>query len=319
MRAKQAVSSGLYDLPFVLPGKNCKTEWAARFAIRFKLRAALFNGAARAWAEKDVMTGKKIAVLESRFGEQLAGLIEKQGGVALRAPALAEEADLDPQAIRELIEHWADRAVKLAIFQTGVGTRALFEATDALGLTERLLAVLAKTTTAVRGPKPTGALRARKVRIDRSAVEPFTTHEILDATKDVDLKGARVIVQRYGKANDELDRTLESRGATVVEIPTYRWSLPADTRPLAELISRLERREMDAAVFTNAEQVRNLFAVAAQLGKADALRQALNSTLVASIGPVASAALRDAKVDVGVEAKPPKLGALLSSLEAALA
>jgi len=72
-------------------------------------------------------------------------------------------------------------------------------------------------------------------------------------------------------------------------------------------------------VFTNAEQVRNLFVVAGRLGKADALRQGLNAALVASIGPVASAALRDAQVKVGVEAKPPKLGALLSALEAALA
>jgi uroporphyrinogen-III synthase len=149
-------------------------------------------------------------------------------------------------------------------------------------------------------------------------VEPFTTREILATIQDVDVRGARVIVQRYGKANLELDGALQARGAEVLEIPTYRWSLPQDTQPLAELIGRLERREMDATVFTNAEQVRNLFLVADQLGKADALRSALNCTVVASIGPVASAALRDARVEVGVEAKPPKLGALLSSLEAAL-
>jgi uroporphyrinogen-III synthase len=104
-----------------------------------------------------------------------------------------------------------------------------------------------------------------------------------------------------------------------LEIPTYRWSLPADTTPLRELISALERREIDAAVFTNGEQARNLFAVARALGKADALRAALNATLVASIGPVASAALRDANVIVGLEAAPPKLGALMSALEQALA
>jgi uroporphyrinogen-III synthase len=171
----------------------------------------------------------------------------------------------------------------------------------------------------VRGPKPTAALRSRGVRIDRAAAEPFTTHEILAALADLELHGARVIVQRYGTANIGLDGALEARGAEVVEIPTYRWSLPQDTRPLAELIGALERREMDAAVFTNAEQVRNLFLVAQKIQKTEALRDGLNATLVASIGPVASAALREAKVDVGVEASPPKLGALLSSLEAALA
>ena len=49
-----------------------------------------------------------------------------------------------------------------------------------------------------------------------------------------------------------------------------------------------------------------------------ALRGALNRTLVASIGPVASSALREAKVKVGLESKPPKLGALLSALDSAL-
>ena len=128
----------------------------------------------------------------------------------------------------------------------------------------------------------------------------------------------RVIVQRYGSANRELDAALAARGAEVIEIPTYRWSLPQDTAPLEALVGRLERGEMHAVVFTNAEQARNLFLVSSRLNKADALRQALNKTLVASIGPVASAALREAGVKVGLEATPPKLGALLAALDKAL-
>ena len=252
------------------------------------------------------------------MGEQLAALVEQRGAVAFHAPALAELPDLDAPAIERLVRALESRPPRLAIFQTGVGTRALFDTTDRLGLTPTFLKLLDQAVVAVRGPKPTGALRARKVRIDRSAAEPFTTREILASIGDVEVQGASVIVQRYGSANTELDRALEARGATVVEIPTYRWSLPQDTQPLAELIARLERHEIEAAVFTNGEQVRNLFLVAERLGKADALRRALNSTLVASIGPVASAALQHEQIRIGVEAKPPKLGALLSSLEAAL-
>jgi uroporphyrinogen-III synthase len=156
------------------------------------------------------------------------------------------------------------------------------------------------------------------VRIDRSAADPFTTRELLASVEDLPLKGERVIVQRYGSANLELDRALEARGATVDEIPTYRWALPADTAPLAALIDALERGEMHAVVLTNAEQVRNLFAVAEQLGRSAGLRAALNRTLVASIGPVASAALRAAGIKIGLEASPPKLGALITSLDQAL-
>jgi uroporphyrinogen-III synthase len=261
---------------------------------------------------------KKVAILESRLGQQLVELVAQRGGLPFHAPALAELPDIEPARIAELVRSLETSPAKLAVFQTGVGTRALFAATDSLGLTEAFLRLLSKTVVAARGPKPTGALRSRGVRIDRSAADPFTTQEVLESIKDLDLAGARVIVQRYGVANAGLDAALEARGATVTEIPTYRWSLPADTQPLAELIGALERGEMHAAVFTNAEQVRNLFAVAAKLDKTKALQQALNRTLVASIGPVASAALREAKVEVGLESSPPKLGALLSALDAAL-
>ena len=261
-----------------------------------------------------VMKNKRIAVLESRFGEHLATLLEKQGAVAFRAPALAEEPDLDPEAIRRLIADWAAHPVKLAIFQTGVGTRALFEAVDRLGLGEQLLSLLAGGVVAVRGPKPTAVLRGRNVRIDISAAEPYTTVEVLAAIRNVEISGERVLVQRYGETNLGLEEGLEARGAKVIEVPTYRWALPQDLGPLVRLLDALERGEIDAAVFTSASQVRNLFTVAEQRKGADQLRRALNSALVASIGPVCSDALVAAGVRVSLEASPPKLGPLVAML-----
>lgn len=264
------------------------------------------------------MRAKRVAILEARLGRQLAELIERRGGRPLHAPALAELPDLDTAAIGALVASLAERPARLAVFQTGVGTQALFKATDELGVTVQLLRSLEQTTIVARGPKPSGPLRARGVRIDRSAAEPYTTKEVLEAAAGVELAGARAIVQRFGVANAELAGALRARGAAVLEIPTYRWSLPPDTRPLVELVGSLERGEVDAAVFTNAEQARNLFAVARQIGKEEPLRNALNRTLVASIGPVASAALRAAHVRIGLEASPPKLGALVIALDRAL-
>jgi uroporphyrinogen-III synthase len=264
------------------------------------------------------MKAKQVAILETRLGEELAALVAKRGGIPLHVPALAELPDLDPQAIAALVDSLEKEPVRLFVFQTGVGTRALFAVTDALDLTPEFLSSLEKATVAVRGPKPTGALRERKVRIDRSAADPFTTKELLASISDLELKNCRVIVQRFGSVNRELDRALEARGASVAEIPTYRWSLPPDTGPLEKLVGALERDELQAAVFTNAEQVRNLFLVSERLLKKKSLQEALNRTLVASIGPVASAALREAGVEVGLEASPPKLGALLAALDAAL-
>lgn len=259
-----------------------------------------------------------MAILETRLGRQLVELVESRGGIAFHAPALAELPDLEPEEIRALVQSLEKQPAKLFIFQTGVGTRALFAATDALGLTQGFLKMLETAVVAARGPKPTGALRSRGVRIDRSAADPFTTKEILESIKDVDVKSRRVIIQRFGTVNAELDRALEARGAQVTEIPTYRWSLPRDTKPLENLVGALERGELHAVVFTNAEQARNLFAIAEKLKKTESLRKALNGILVASIGPVASAALRERQVSIGLESKPPKLGALMSALESAL-
>lgn len=260
------------------------------------------------------MKDKRIAVLESRFGKHLADLLGKQGAAVMRAPALAEEADLDPEAIRRLVEDWAKHPVKLAVFQTGVGTRALFEAVDKLGLGKQLLSLLARSVVAVRGPKPTAVLRGRAVRIDISAEEPYTTVEVLAAIDSLHLSGERVLVQRYGETNLGLEEGLEARGAKVIEVPTYRWALPRDTGPLFRLLDALGRREIDAVVFTSASQVRNLFTVAEQRGGSDQLRRNLNSVLIASIGPVCSDALETAGVKVTMEASPPKLGPLVAML-----
>jgi uroporphyrinogen-III synthase len=261
---------------------------------------------------------KTVAILEARLGRQFAELIAKHGGHPLHAPALAEVPDLDRDAIARLVADLEPRPPKVAIFQTGVGTKALFEATDALGLTGRLLALLAKTLVAVRGPKPTGVLRGRGVRMDLSAKDPFTTAEVLAMLAHTPVAGERVVVQRYGVTNVELEEALTARGAQVIEIPTYRWSLPADTRPMVGLIDALEGRRVDAVAFTNAAQVYNLFDLATALGRADALRAGLNRTLIASVGPVSSDALRKFGVTVGVEASPPKLGPLMSALDQAL-
>ncbi len=264
------------------------------------------------------MNGQTIAILESRLGAQLAELIAKRGGTPLRAPALAEIPDVDPQAIARLVREWQARPYAAAVFQTGVGTHALFRTTDGLELTGVLLELLAATKVVVRGPKPTAALRSRGVRIDLSARSPFTTAEVLDELAGLDLAAARVVVQRYGASNPELEHGLRSRGAEVMEIPTYRWALPEDTRPLSELIDALGRGAVSSVVFTSASQVHNLFAHAATLHKSATLADKLNETLVASIGPVSTAALAKFGVRAKLEADPPKLGPLVTALEAAL-
>lgn len=264
------------------------------------------------------MKGKTIAILENRAGTQLADLVRKYGGRPFSAPALAELPDIDTAYITGLLREWQAKPVKAVIFQTGVGTKALFETTDKLGLTDMLLYLLAESLVVVRGPKPTAALRSRGVRIDLGAKAPYTSAEVLEALAPVALKQERVMVQRYGEANVELEQALQARGAAVIEIPTYRWAMPDNTLPLVALMDALARGEIDAVAFTSASQAGNLFTLADQLGRSEALRAGLNKTLVASIGPVCTRKLEKLGVTVGIEAHPPKLGPFVQALDATL-
>ena len=264
------------------------------------------------------MKNRTVAILESRARDQMADLVRKYGGTPFSAPALSEIPDVDPAHIEELIRGWRTAPPDVFVFQTGVGTRALFAATDSLALTPTFLQLLDSATVVVRGPKPTGALRARNVHIDLSAKDPFTTHEVLVELDTTAIRGRRVVVQRYGETNVELQEALANRGAEVIEIATYRWGLPQDTTPLLRLIEKLGRDEIDLVAFTSASQATNLFTVARQNDAETALGQSLARTRVASIGPVCSAALRKHGVRIDMEAQPPKLGPLIDAINRAL-
>jgi uroporphyrinogen-III synthase len=166
----------------------------------------------------------------------------------------------------------------------------------------------------VRGPKPVGELNSRGVVIAYRAASPFTTAAVLEAVAAIPLHGARVLVQRYGAANPELRQGLETRGARVEEIATYRWALPRDVQPLRELLAALDEGRVDAVVFTSAVQIQNLHAVAAAAGVDATLATRLNRCVIASVGPVCSRALAALGVKPTFEASPPKLGPLVGRL-----
>ncbi len=265
------------------------------------------------------MKNKTIAILENRAGEQLADLVRKYGGTPLSAPALAEIPDIDPVLITSLINDWQKNSPEVFIFQTGVGVKALFATTDTLGITEQLKQILESSIVIVRGIKPSSALRSYKVRIDATAGDPFTTTEVLAELDKYPIQGKRVAVQRYGDINLELQQALEARGALVTEIATYRWSLPADTQPMIELMDALDASKVDMVCFTSASQVYNFFAVAESLGRHKALQAALNKSMVASIGPVCTVALNKFGIKIDVEPQPPKLGPFIAAINSKFA
>lgn len=260
------------------------------------------------------MKNKTIAILENRSGKQLADLVRKYGGTPISAPALSEAPDIDLSAVESMIAAWRETLPKVFIFQTGVGTKALFNTLDQLSLTADFLDMLAQSHVIVRGPKPTAVLRSKSVRIDQTAGDPYTTNEVLALLENTDLSQQHVVVQRYGDTNLALQAALKAKGAIVSEVATYRWQLPEDVQPLIDLMKSLDQSIVDMVCFTSASQVDNFFKIASQTDYDGQLTNLLNQSNVASIGPVCSAALARYDVKVTLEAKPPKLGPFIQSI-----
>ncbi len=259
--------------------------------------------------------GHRVVAFESRFAGEMAELISRHHGLPQLAPAMAE-APLEQNvgAIR-FGERLFQGEIAVAVFMTGVGTRTLMEVLQTRYRQRDLLGALAGTTLIARGPKPIAALRAVGLSTVIPVPEPNTWRELLEvmdtSERCPNLSGLTVAVQEYGTPNRPFLEELKKRGAEVLQVPVYRWTLPSDTGPLCRAIDALIAGTCRVALFTNSMQVSHLFQLAGQQQKADALRRALSTTVTASIGPNCSQALRRELVQVDVEAGQPNMARLV--------
>ena len=262
------------------------------------------------------LNGYTIAYVEARFQSEMGALISRHGGVPYAAPVLQEIYATDTPEVAALIGDICDGRIDIAILQTGVGTRALFEAADAQGRLRELLAALDGMTVLARSPKPAAVLRRNKVRIDLMPPEPFTSEDMVDSFRSLDFSGRTVAVQAYGGPNSLLLRTLREWGADVRETSLYTWGQPEDVSPVVGMMDRLDAGEIAAVAFTSQPQVPNLLSIAAQSGREGALRRSLNSgtVLVASVGPVCTRRLLQNGLKVDVEPDHPHMGNLVLAL-----
>jgi uroporphyrinogen-III synthase len=257
--------------------------------------------------------GRTVLSLESRRAAEIGALIENFGGRAIVAPATREvpatKGDDVPRFVTSLLENKLD----LVIFLTGVGTRALVRTAEPFCPREQLIAELSQVKVLARGPKPVAALRELGVPIAWTVPEPNTWREILQLldAQGVSLKGQRVAVQEYGVPSKDLLDGLRQRGAEVMTIHVYDWSLPEDLTPLRNAIQSVIDGRVDFVLFTAAVQVHHTLQVAEQMGLREALIRALRKTKIVSIGPVTSEALAEYELKASMEPSHPKMGFLV--------
>ncbi len=259
--------------------------------------------------------GLRVLTLESRRAPEMTLLIANYGGHPFAAPALREvplESTARAIAFADALDNGE---FDIVLLLTGVGARALVSVVEETRSRESFVAALGRTKLAVRGPKPLAALRELGLSAWVTTPEPNTWRELLAAldakTGDHGLHGRRVAVQEYGISNDELVRALESRGAQVTLVPVYRWSLPENIEPLRAAVSHIVHGELDIVLFTTGVQVTHLMQIAAGMALEDAVRDALERIVVASIGPATTEALARHRLTPDLEPSHPKMGFLV--------
>jgi uroporphyrinogen-III synthase len=259
------------------------------------------------------LNGRRVALLESRHGSDIATLVRRLGGVPVSAPSVDEVPCHDD--FNTFVDGLTERRFSLAIFQTGTGIKTLFDEAERRGRLPQAIDALRQTTIACRGAKPLTVLKRYGLRAQVTTARPHTTQELLRALAHQEVSERGVLLVHHGERNVEVANALRQRGARLQEICPYQWALPDNVEPMTGVVRDVVARRLDAVLFTSQIQCRHLFTVAAGMGLTHSFVAGLNGEIVVgAIGPVCAARLRELGVRPDVIPSAPNMVALISAL-----
>ncbi len=249
------------------------------------------------------LAGRRIVV--TRAAQQSGGLrerLEQQGAEVLLMPTIEI---VPPESYAPL-----DDALRQAgdfdwlVVTSANAVRVMDERLTALGLGAQSLA---HVRCAAVGPSTADALRSMGLTVD--VVPERYVGEALAAALAGRVRGQRVLLVRAAAARDVVPEALAAAGARVTAVDAYRTVVPADAVARARARAVFDTKPLpDAVVFTSGSTVWHLLDVLREAGLAF-----LPQVACVSIGPVTSAALRDAGLLVAAEAETASLDALVDA------
>lgn len=249
-----------------------------------------------------------------------AELLQRRGAVVMHGPTIKTEYLASDSELRAATHAVIATRPDYLVATTGIGVRAWLEAAQAWGLAESLMDALGETRVAARGPKASAAAHTAGLPVWLSPSSE-RLDDVVASLLAEGMKGRTVAFQHYGERNASAVAALEAAGASVVEVPIYRWQRPDDTSAALRLVDSVCAGAVDAVTFTSAPAVSNLMSVARDAGRDDELRTAFNErgVIAACIGPVCAESARSAGIDAPVAPGHGRLGLLVRALTDALA
>src|ERR1700747_889411 len=236
----------------------------------------------------DRLNGYRILILETREEAQFSRLLTEQGADVLQCPMFAINDAPDPTPI----EAWIKRAIETPfddlVLMTGEGLRRLIKVVRRLDVEKDFVAALAKARKFARGPKPGRALREIGLEPQQTTEKP-TSEGIAEMLSRIDLKGRRLGLQLSpDKDHAALIGAITAQGAAVDAVLPYVYDAKAADTNIVTAIEEMARGRIDAIALTSSGQVRGRFDVSSSHGREARLREGLEKTPIASVGPVVS-------------------------------
>ncbi|MGC8660604.1 MAG: uroporphyrinogen-III synthase, partial [Desulfomonilaceae bacterium] len=256
------------------------------------------------WFENKPLFAKRIVVTRSREqSRKMAERITDGGGEPIMLPTIEITDPVDFRPLDDAIERIA--TFDWVLFTSENGVERFFKRFFAL---DKDIRELAGPRFGAIGPVTAKAVSSRGIKVDRLAKE-FVAEGLLDVFKDEDLTGKRFLIPRAEKARDVLPEGLEKKGALVEIAPVYQTRRPAVSE--IEVIRKsFYNRSIDAITFTSSSTVSHFV----EMFEGSVIKDLLDGTIIASIGPVTSKTLDRYGLKVSIEAREYTIDGLLKAL-----
>jgi uroporphyrinogen-III synthase len=239
----------------------------------------------------DRLNGYRILILETREEAQFSRLLAEQGADVLQCPMFAIHDAPDPAPIEAWIRRCIEKPLDDLVLMTGEGLRRLMKVVRRIGVEQEFIAALTKARKFARGPKPGRALREIGLEPQLTTEKP-TSEGVIEMLSRIELKGHRLGLQLYpDKDHGALIGAIQAQGAEVDTVLPYVYDPKAADANIVAAIDEMADGRIDAIALTNLGQVRRLFEAARTRGCEDRLRQGLDRTVIASVGPAVSGEL----------------------------
>ncbi|WEK54807.1 MAG: uroporphyrinogen-III synthase [Candidatus Cohnella colombiensis] len=257
------------------------------------------------------LDGVHIAVTGPRCEVEFTRIVTKMGGQPSIAPAQGITY-MDAKQLQVQIEELIRHRVDWLLLTTGIGTTALLDQADELGLKDQLLTVMKQTPIAARGYKTLNVLR--KLEITPTIIaEDGTTEGLFKALSAYPLEGAKLALQLYGDPSPKLTERLRQSGAQCIELLPYIHIMP-DRGPIDLLIGQCLDGTMDAVLFTSTAQARCVLQRARELNVDQQLLETFDkSVLGVAVGRVTAEAMREEGITRVLFPEEERLGSALLS------